>query len=838
MADIDKNTISALADVVASLGGTPRQGQIELTADVEDAMNTGGHLAAVAPTGTGKSLGYLVPAIRRAVLKGERTLISTESLALQNQIEDEDAQSVIDVVAADVENKPRVSTLKGFSNYVCQASLGTLTEKLFTRYAPRIKRVKGEGFARFGISVVGTSSDADTVEFLTETLEDEKVLGRIFGHDSTICEPSDIISAIIDLLSAIKDVAPAEDISQLFTEHTQDASPLGVACDILTWAWSNAGKSPRLLDINTYPEHMDAGVRQEITISTDQCAGTECPLFNYCAPRGSRRLAGQSDIVIANHSLIGVQAAKAVPAVLGSKSVGNFHHIVIDEAHALPKSVRSQGAHAVNRFSVHRIQRTLSDARSELMSLDPGMVPIVNATRATAEAINELALSFLDDREKKRPGDYEIDADSDYDEDIHNAVIQYLSNAESTIKEAMKGLDKRSAKDDVRRGNSLLGHIADVKETLKEAVGDTPGIARWIEIKPSKSGGFIASINVSPVDVSSMLGYNVYRQKVADTRTFDAKTAPGEVIRGEQRGIPEYAANDAEAQCPVDDDGYEVYFDSSVVCLSATLPKNFWLEAGMDTRGENYYESPFAEAYEDSAAFSPQPTDDDIEQLMSRNYGRYGFDAKLHPRWAIGIMGDLIEANGGRALVLSSTSAAEKQYTEWLTKRFAGTDITILSKHTSGKSKDALIEAFRADEKSVLVGSRGYMTGVNVKGEALSLVIVDRIPRSAGNLIDNARAESLADSLNLTEWEGRERVYSSDAALLLEQAFGRLIRQISDSGMVALLDPRIAKRTDLSLKGGSRTTYARLLREFGYTYSDPDKAVEWLEARRRRKDGQ
>src|SRR5699024_593893 len=241
LADIDKNTISALADVVASLGGTPRQGQIELTADVEDAMATGGHLAAVAPTGTGKSLGYLVPAIRRAVLNGERTLISTESLALQNQIEDEDAQAVIDVIAADVDDKdkPRVSTLKGFSNYVCQASLGTLTEKLFTRYAPRIKRVKGEGFARFGISVVGTSSDADTVEFLTETLEDEKVLGRIFGHDSTICEPSDIISAIIDLLSAIKDVAPAEDISQLFTEHTQDASPLGVACDILTWAWSN-----------------------------------------------------------------------------------------------------------------------------------------------------------------------------------------------------------------------------------------------------------------------------------------------------------------------------------------------------------------------------------------------------------------------------------------------------------------------------------------------------------------------------------------------------------------------------------------------------------------------
>src|SRR5699024_12534351 len=105
-----------------------------------------------------------------------------------------------------------------------------------------------------------------------------------------------------------------------------------------------------------------------------------------------------------------------------------------------------------------------------------------------------------------------------------------------------------------------------------------------IRVKPSRSGGFIASINGSPVDVSSMLGYNVYRQKVADTRTFDAKTAPGEVIRGEQRGIPEYAANDAEAQCPVDDDGYEVYFDSSVVCMSAYITTHLWIGDGCVTR--------------------------------------------------------------------------------------------------------------------------------------------------------------------------------------------------------------------------------------------------------------
>lgn len=268
MADIDKHTISALADVVASLGGTPRQGQIELTADVEDAMNTGGHLAAVAPTGTGKSLGYLVPAIRRAVLAGERTLISTESLALQNQIEDEDAQAVIDVVAADVEDKPRVSTLKGFSNYVCQTSLGALTEKLFAVYGGRLTNVDGKGFD--GLMVKLDKGDVSPViGYLRKVLSDEAVPSQ------------DIISAVIDTLRAIaKSASATEDISRLFADQAHEPSPLGVAVDILVWAWSNSGKSPRLLDVNTYPEHMDDGVRREITISTDACAGQDCPLFS------------------------------------------------------------------------------------------------------------------------------------------------------------------------------------------------------------------------------------------------------------------------------------------------------------------------------------------------------------------------------------------------------------------------------------------------------------------------------------------------------------------------------------------------------------------------------
>ena len=86
---------TALQQVVETIGGTPREGQIEMATAVDKAMQDGEHLLVQAGTGTGKSLGYLVPAILRAnkgVLPDgtNRTVIATATLALQRQLVDHD----------------------------------------------------------------------------------------------------------------------------------------------------------------------------------------------------------------------------------------------------------------------------------------------------------------------------------------------------------------------------------------------------------------------------------------------------------------------------------------------------------------------------------------------------------------------------------------------------------------------------------------------------------------------------------------------------------------------------------------------------------------------------
>jgi ATP-dependent DNA helicase DinG len=105
----------ALAAAVTALGGTERAGQLQMAEAVADAMAGGRHLLVQAGTGTGKSLGYLVP----AMLHDQRVVVATATLALQHQLVERDIPRLVDAIAG----RPGVDTsyavLKGRSNYAC-----------------------------------------------------------------------------------------------------------------------------------------------------------------------------------------------------------------------------------------------------------------------------------------------------------------------------------------------------------------------------------------------------------------------------------------------------------------------------------------------------------------------------------------------------------------------------------------------------------------------------------------------------------------------------------------------------------------------------------------------
>ncbi|KGM12135.1 ATP-dependent DNA helicase [Cellulomonas carbonis] len=108
-----------LERAVAALGGRRRDGQLAMAEAVAAAIDSGEHLLVQAGTGTGKSLGYLVPAVRHAVLAGERVIVSTATLALQRQVMTRDLPLVATAVAPALPRTPQVALLKGWHNYLC-----------------------------------------------------------------------------------------------------------------------------------------------------------------------------------------------------------------------------------------------------------------------------------------------------------------------------------------------------------------------------------------------------------------------------------------------------------------------------------------------------------------------------------------------------------------------------------------------------------------------------------------------------------------------------------------------------------------------------------------------
>ncbi|MCK7626154.1 ATP-dependent DNA helicase [Streptomyces sp. RS10V-4] len=100
---------------VSAVGGTERPGQVAMAEAVEAAVDDAAHLLVQAGTGTGKSLGYLVPALAH----GERVVVATATLALQRQLVERDLPRTVEALHPLLRRRPQFAMLKGRSNYLC-----------------------------------------------------------------------------------------------------------------------------------------------------------------------------------------------------------------------------------------------------------------------------------------------------------------------------------------------------------------------------------------------------------------------------------------------------------------------------------------------------------------------------------------------------------------------------------------------------------------------------------------------------------------------------------------------------------------------------------------------
>jgi len=161
----------------------------------------------------------------------------------------------------------------------------------------------------------------------------------------------------------------------------------------------------------------------------------------------------------------------------------------------------------------------------------------------------------------------------------------------------------------------------------------------------------------------------------------------------------------------------------------------------------------------------------------------------------------VVEASHGRAFLLFTSLRALRQAADWLRGRI---EFPLLVQGDA--PKDELLRRFREAGNAVLLGSASFWEGVDVRGEALSLVVIDKLPFAAPN---DPVLKARLDAITARGRNAFLEYQVPQAAIALKQGAGRLIRGPEDRGVLMLCDPRLLRRSYGHVLLGAMPPFAR-----------------------------
>jgi ATP-dependent DNA helicase DinG len=590
-----------------------------------------------------------------------------------------------------------------------------------------------------------------------------------------------------------------------------DGRPVGKAVieDLVTWA--NKLPDSAAGDKQSYNGDLDEYAWGLVSIGSAECVKSSCKFFENCKPLQARERAAAADIVITNHSLLAVQAAKGVPAVLSNKSLGEFHALLIDEAHALPDAVRAQGTTEISGPVLRALSRQIAQftktTRGENLS---------DAGKVLASDVEDALFTFMtgtpDGESKPLVGDTDP-----FDEGMWSLLDSWAGACKDMLK---VGANDRSSKQ--MQSSRLRQMFEDFQASLKQLADHRVGVARWVKLENppawSKRTHPFPVMQSALVNIGPLMRANLYRVEV------DAD--PEDVAAARELAALEVGGGAAEVE--------KVYKNIAVVAISATMPQNYVRETGMTVTRMKDYPSPFEKAYEKSLLAVIKPTDPEMIGLLNPGFGgKLKFDPIAHRDWVAKGLPKLFDANGGSGLVLAANGENGKAYAKALREHAAGR----WNVYSQWDGVANVIDRWREDESSILIGAKSLMTGVDAKGRTCSVVAIDRVPRKPGNTMDDARVAQVMLELNCDRWAAEVMIYVADAANLLGQGAGRLIRAEDDYGVVALFEFRMlatlgGTKNPVAYKESTKRVYKHALRRFPRVTTSLDEACVYASTHR------
>jgi ATP-dependent DNA helicase DinG len=495
-------------------------------------------------------------------------------------------------------------------------------------------------------------------------------------------------------------------------------------------------------------------VWDKLDARADTCLGQKCTHFDRCFITEMRRKALESDIIIVNHHLFFADLAikMAADEAPDAGVLPEATAVIFDEAHELEEVASSYFGVGVSTARIEELVRDTENAVIRAKAMSASMTQALKSLRERSQFF--FALLPEHDNRFAFQGRREF---------LEEHGDEYL------------GLQ------------TSLGRIAAELETVKPIPEEAPALSRRAREVQVQLSFLMESEDRNTV---------FWIERRGGGRQGNSRGAPKNVGARASERSSAFGRNHVFLQAtPIDVSAIlrQVLFErlDTAILTSATLAVGGGFEyvrrrLGMDNARELVVPSHFD--YESQALLYIPP---DLPEPTSPQ-----FTAK-----AANTVRRILETSQGRAFVLFTSYAQMRDVHDRLLGEL---EYPMLLQGTAPKT--ALLEEFRTTPNCVLFATSSFWQGVDVQGEQLSCVIIDRLPFAVPtDPVVKARVDAISD-------DGGNAFYDyqvPSAVITLKQGFGRLIRSLNDRGVLALLDNRIIKKPYGKVFLGSLPPYRR-----------------------------